>query len=84
MQKLIVSQRHLKKNNLLSTKENLKEVAKQLELITRVYCLNSKANKKEATYWLSYSFKVAACLTSENINPLMIANIKPTDILKET
>jgi len=28
MQKLIVSKRHLKKNNLLSTKENLKEVAK--------------------------------------------------------
>jgi len=46
--------------------------------------MNSRANKNDATYWLSYAYKVAACLTSQgDIKPLVIAKIKPTDILEE-
>ena len=51
----------------MNRKEILIKIYKQLEMITRIYTLNSKKYKLESTYWLTYSFKVATVISGQKL-----------------
>ena len=59
----------------MNPKKANKLVYMHLEMITRIYTLDSKKNRQECCYWLNYAFKVAGLLQGEKVKS------KPEDIL---
>lgn len=51
----------------LTIEQHLRHVLPILEMITRLFTLNSRKHRSESTYWLKYAFKVAGTLRERRV-----------------